>query len=188
MGTLLPLLLIIYMSSLHAFELSRAIHKNDMRAKDSETEFRLKYYKPNYWVTITLANSCKEETAIHKINEMLVKASRRIKAHIFWFGYFDYQPQRSQGGKDYIHFHLFLEVEGLQAWQKPLIERMLSRWNGDIDIQGYKTREGAIKYSVSKHEGHVEAIACPRCKNMCNKRGRVCAYVWKKGMFIKRHR
>jgi len=176
------------MSSLQAFELSRSTFKLAKRAKDCETDMRLKYYKPNYWVTITFTRACREELAIQKLKEFLVQTSRQIKAHIFWFGYFDNQPQRSQDGKNYIHFHLFLEVEGLQAWQRPFVESMLSRWKGDIDIQQYKKRAGAIKYSVSKHEGHLEGISCPRCKNMCNKRGRVCAYVWKKGMFIKRHR
>ena len=159
---------------------------------------RLGQYKPHFFVTYTFRYGVTEEKAIAQVKHFLIKASRKMKKHIFWFGWYDTQPNRGLDGRRYIHFHLFLEIEGLQDdIDKTMWELEIGSWdgavgmdgkriNGNADVRLYENEGGAIGYSISKHAGYLESIACPRVKDRCNKRGRICAYIWKEGLFASR--
>lgn len=169
--------------------LNRHVHKVEQRAFDKETSFRLDNYKPNYFATYTFRRHVTEARAIEEIKRFLVSLANSVKSHVYWFGWYDTQPNRGLDGRTYTHFHLFIEVEKLNSVKQAFVEILLNNWAlGNGDVRRYVDSAGAIKYSISKHAGYVEGISCPRVKHACNKRGRVCAYIWKDGLFKNRHR
>ena len=190
-SVLLPTLLVNYVSNGSEHNLLREIHSLEQRAYLAEQRVRLDEYKPNLFVTYTFRYCLPEAKAVAEVKEFLVQAARKLRKHIFWFGWYDNQPNRGLDGRRYTHFHLFLEVEKLNTkFQHSLCELMVGGWakKGNVDVREFDPERGAITYSVRKHAGYVEGIACPRLKDRCNKHGRVCAYIWKDGLFNNRHR
>jgi len=176
-------------------QLQKLEYALEQRAHHAEAQWRPDVYRPNYYLTLTFRGSVKSDRAVFEVKRFLVNVSRSVGRHVFWYGWYDDQPNRGLDGRSYTHFHLFVEVEGLPLIKSGVddvlrakVELCLLGWDGNADLRDYRSGGGAIKYSVSGHGEAVEVISCPRKKRMCNKRGRVCAYVWKDGMFVDRHK
>jgi len=169
-------------------ELLAGIRKNELRAFEVEHQFRLEHYSPHLWATVTFRYDIKSSRALWLLETALVRIGRQLKSHLFWFCWYDRQPQRGMDGKDYTHFHIFIEIENCTPIKKQLCELLVQKFDGDVEVDTFDPERSAIYYSVKKHKGFAEGISCPRHKRMCNKRDRICGYVWKRELFANRNR
>jgi hypothetical protein len=188
-GTLIPLLLFTYVNRFDRSQFDVDVRNLELRAFAEEHNHRLEHYSPDFFATFTFRYSISLPVALERLKMALLKVSRRMHMHIFWFGWSDNQHNRGLDGRKYPHFHLFIEGEQLDDLARIAMELHLQAvFDGDVLIERFDASRHAIYYSVSKHPGFAEGISCPRTKNMCNKRGRICGYIWKDGLFANRHR
>ena len=187
---MLPPLLFISVKDIT--RLDRDLYKQRTKRNVEEALWRRDAYSADLWCCFTFRYNLGQVEAEKAIRHHLVKVSRKIKRHIFWWGRFDNQPTRGSDGKSYIHFHLFLEIEKRDGDVKHLINGIakveIKRWRGDVDIRDYNPLKNGVEYTINKHRGSVEDIACPRCVRKCNTNGRVCFYKKDALAFVNRNR
>lgn len=181
------------MRKFNYYTLDGLVRETARRAVCEEAEWREKVYRNDYWMTLTFRREIRLDKAVADVKKFFVDVSRRLGRHLFWYGWYDTQPNRGLDGRVYTHFHIFVEVEGFSSVSpcpvgSSLVEFEFNGWDGDVDVRRYVNGGGAGEYTIGRHSNYCEGIACPRKKKACNKRDRVCLYVWRDGAFVNRHK
>ena len=192
--TLLVIIATIYYVLLNSKEiLSRQIINLNFRANKEETNFVREVYKPDHFATLGFRFKQDRIEACIKLRKHLQKIARQIKCHLFWVAYYDNQPLRGLDGEDYIHFHVFVEIErrkgikfsprgtGLSLSRVNALGALLGGCNwryGTSVVMEYDPNRYGIEYSRLKHQGAILDISCPEMKSCWNSKTKVidCLY------------
>jgi hypothetical protein len=153
-------------------------------------------YSPDQWATFTFPMNTSPIQAKRKLEQFFIRQSRRTKQHIFMPYGSDEQPLRGSSTSDcHTHFHCFLcyEREPIPPKQLELLWGMdassIDKKSGTLKkavalVEEYHRSKNGVAYTFLKHREHQFPFFCPRNKDRCNRKDRVCyfakdPYHWK---------
>lgn len=145
-------------------------------------------YNPAQWATFTFPVGIPLHTAERKLKDFFIQQCRRTKQHIFMPYGCDTQPLRTCSTSDYHpHFHCFICYENEPI--KPKLLECLWEFHstcyvkedgkikkGKASVSRYIPFENGVAYTFLKHREHDFPFFCPRNKDRCNRKDRVCYF------------